>query len=417
MRKLVTQVTQVAQGEQSATRAWTGWIALIVTLLVATSVRAAPKDETVLKLDQSAIDEDYLGMQFPDSVRKLRQGIAICGRTGCSTKVVAQLHRDLGVVYVGWKKTDEGKAHFLEALRFDPSIELPKDLVTPETKVAFAAAAEQAKSEAKAPDAASVPAPPPEAPRAKKSPPKPVDDDKNAVGVCGMDSDCPTGFCSAGRCTTEAPTRKSKYKKNWFGLWGQQDIVFLSGAKDVCLKQNTYACMQGNGTYYAPGQPTTIAGEQDQVKPGFAVATNRLLIAYDRAVDDSFTIGGRLGYAFGGGPTTPSGASFLPIHVEVRASLWTGTEPFGRTGLRPYFVASFGVAQVDTGVNVVVVETMQTGTLTAWNRSGAVFASGGLGFLYALGRNTGFVFEVRGQRMFPNAGTVIPLQLGYVVGL
>src|SRR5882762_6289280 len=108
----------------------------VATLLPATWVRAAPKDETVLKLDQSAIDEDYLAMEFPDSVRKLRQAIAICGRTGCSPKVVAQLHRDLGVVYVGWKKTDDGKAHFLEALRFDPAISLPKELVTPETKVA-----------------------------------------------------------------------------------------------------------------------------------------------------------------------------------------------------------------------------------------------------------------------------------------
>src|SRR5882762_7188188 len=112
------------------------WIASIGTLLLATGVRAAPKDETVLKLDESAIDEDYLAMEFPDSVRKLRQAIAICGRTGCSAKVVAQLHRDLGVVYVGWKKTDDGKAHFLEALRFDPAISLPKELVTPETKVA-----------------------------------------------------------------------------------------------------------------------------------------------------------------------------------------------------------------------------------------------------------------------------------------
>jgi hypothetical protein len=161
----------------------------------------------------------------------------------------------------------------------------------------------------------------------------------------------------------------------------------------------------------------TLVGQEDNVRAGLAVATNRLLISYERALDDSFAIGGRIGYAFGGGPTTPSGAAFIPIHVEARASLWTGSEPFARPGLRPYFVASFGFAQVDTGVDVVVIETMQKGSLTAWTRSGSAFASGGLGFLYALGHNTGFVFEIRGQRMFPNAGTVIPLQLGYVLGL
>jgi len=35
-----------------------------------------------------------------------------------------------------------------------------------------------------------------------------------------MDSDCPSGFCSAGRCSNERPSRKSKYKKNWFGIAG-----------------------------------------------------------------------------------------------------------------------------------------------------------------------------------------------------
>jgi hypothetical protein len=75
------------------------------------------------------------------------------------------------------------------------------------------------------------------------------------------------------------------------------------------------------------------------------------------------------------------------------------------------------VAQIDASVPVVVVEPAQTGTLIAWKRSGALFGSGGLGMLYALGRNTGFFIDVRGQRMFPNLGTAIPIQIGYVVGL
>jgi hypothetical protein len=59
----------------------------------------------------------------------------------------------------------------------------------------------------------------------------------------------------------------------------------------------------------------------------------------------------------------------------------------------------------------------QSGSLIAWKREGALFGSGGFGMLYALGRNTGFFGEIRGQRMFPSPGTAIPVQFGWVLGL
>jgi hypothetical protein len=91
-----------------------------------------------LKLDQDAINNDYLAMKFPDADRKLRQGLAICGKTGCSPNVLAQLHRDLGVVYVVWNRPEEGKAHFVLAVQYDPSTVIPKELATPEVTLAFA---------------------------------------------------------------------------------------------------------------------------------------------------------------------------------------------------------------------------------------------------------------------------------------
>jgi hypothetical protein len=61
---------------------------------------------------------------------------------------------------------------------------------------------------------------------------------------------------------------------------------------------------------------------------------------------------------------------------------------------------------------------MQTpGSLLAWKRAGSVFASGGFGVLYAIGRNTGILGEVRVQRMFPTVGTIVPIQIGYLVGI
>src|SRR5215510_3918712 len=78
----------------------------------APALAAAPKDDKADSLDQDAIDNDYLAMKFPDADRKLRQAIAICGRTGCSPNVIARLHRDLGILYIVTKRVDDGKAQF-----------------------------------------------------------------------------------------------------------------------------------------------------------------------------------------------------------------------------------------------------------------------------------------------------------------
>jgi hypothetical protein len=62
----------------------------------------------------------------------------MCKGNACSAKVVGQIHRELGVVAIaGLKKTDEGKQHFVEALKADPTVQLDPDLTTPEIQAAF----------------------------------------------------------------------------------------------------------------------------------------------------------------------------------------------------------------------------------------------------------------------------------------
>jgi hypothetical protein len=52
--------------------------------------------------------------------------------------VVAEIHRDLAVVYIaGENKVDEGKAEFIAAVTADPTIELDKDLATEAVQAAF----------------------------------------------------------------------------------------------------------------------------------------------------------------------------------------------------------------------------------------------------------------------------------------
>jgi hypothetical protein len=109
-------------------------------LLIASHALAAPKDNAALKLDDDAIFNDYLATKFTDAERKLKQAVQVCGRSNCSPSVLAQVRRDLGIVYVVTQRTDEARAQFAEALRLDPATQLPKDLTTPEIQAVFASA-------------------------------------------------------------------------------------------------------------------------------------------------------------------------------------------------------------------------------------------------------------------------------------
>ena len=132
--------------------------ALSLTRVVAA---AAPKDAQALKLDDDAINNDYLATKFGDAEKKLKQALGLCSKAGaCSPNVVAQLHRDLGIVYVVASRADEGKAAFVAALKADPSITLPKDLTTPEIEQVFSAA-KGGGAPAPAPSPAPAPAPSP----------------------------------------------------------------------------------------------------------------------------------------------------------------------------------------------------------------------------------------------------------------
>jgi hypothetical protein len=103
--------------------------------------QAAPKDAQALKLDEDAINNDYLATKFGDAEKKLKQALALCAKAdACSANVVAQLHRDLGIVYVVASRQDEAKAQFVEALKADPSTKPPKELTTPEIEQVFSAA-------------------------------------------------------------------------------------------------------------------------------------------------------------------------------------------------------------------------------------------------------------------------------------
>lgn len=105
---------------------------------IASVANAAPKDAAATKLQRDAMDNDYLATNFAEAEKKLKSAIALCGGNKCSPAVLAKLHRDLGVVYIGgMNKRDDGKAEFAAAIAADASVALDKDLTTPDIQKAF----------------------------------------------------------------------------------------------------------------------------------------------------------------------------------------------------------------------------------------------------------------------------------------
>jgi hypothetical protein len=119
---------------------------LLVGLVLAAELRAgpafaAPNDAAALALDHDALYGDYVATKYSDAEAKIKQALTLCNKAACSSRVRAQLHRDLGIVYVaGAKGTVEAKREFAEAIRLDPNIGLIKELTTPELETVFAAA-------------------------------------------------------------------------------------------------------------------------------------------------------------------------------------------------------------------------------------------------------------------------------------
>jgi hypothetical protein len=129
----------------------------------------------------------------------------------------------------------------------------------------------------------------------------------------------------------------------------------LFSGENVCTvdgqNSDNYVCFREDGSRYI-GTPTLDAG--NNVNPGFALGTLRLNLGYDRLFLDNILAGARLGFAFNG--ASGDGVAFLPVHVEIRGSYVIGRKPFERLGARPFVFLSGGVAQIDTKVEVNVLE-------------------------------------------------------------
>jgi hypothetical protein len=279
----------------------------------------------------------------------------------------------------------------------------------------------------------------------------------------------------AGASTTSAVTRAPAASnpsargagiRHWVGVHVAQDIAFLYG-DDVCDqvagRSNYYYCYYPGSTdepFFHDPQPDSDFDE------GPAFATTRFLISYDYALFPWLSVGGRLGYAFGGGPPTDQvpdedppnadrnqlppntlahgGESFLPLHAELRGSYWF--LPLRANSIGAYVGAGFGVAQVDTKTSAYTYDCAQTldpswdpadgtfddcmqksenldrvaltGTrLDVWKKMGHAFVTGSAGVKVPVKDDLSAVANVNAMIMFPLSGFVLEPSIGLMLGL
>jgi hypothetical protein len=276
---------------------------------------------------------------------------------------------------------------------------------------------------------------------------------------CETDNDCTTGKCSEGKCDVgdEVASSSGPYKKNWIGLHFGVDIAFIGGS-NVCGSGGGYECYaEGSRDLPYTGPPYPVSG----IATGAALATQRIMLSYDRAFTANFMAGVRVGYAFGGGPPAitdnkgdvdPSNdtrISFLPVHAELRLSYWFGHGALGRKGPRPYVFLGGGMAQVDAKVPVTVYDcakpyiqnvptdpsgippepdcaegqsnvkrdNLQQTKLDTWKKLGQGFVAGGVGLVWAFKEQFGVQANVNAMYMLGASGFVLEPSLGLIYGL
>jgi hypothetical protein len=365
---------------------YTGWF--LAPLLVVASASAAPKDSEANSIAKEAMEKDYLGTDFKAAEKKLHKAVKLCGKDHCSASVRAQLHLDLGVLYIsGLKKKGMGKHELEVAVATDPDVKLSSDYKTPAVEKAFVAAG--GKLEEPEPKPAAPDEPLEETPPAEET--KPVE--KPSDGVA----------------------------RNWFTLSFQQDFLTYGATSDVCTGAAGYQCFLQGNSFTGPA----FSGSGNQVKGGIGVATRRVLLGYERVFGDNLTLGARLGFAFSGSPkpTTGGGSGLMPFHAEARASYWFGEHPFAAEGLRPYVGLAAGLGEVDGHVTVEYYADQAgylagaKGKLDAWRKPGSLFVGAHLGLAYAFSRTQQLGVGLRLLELLGPSATGGAIDVSYGFGL
>jgi hypothetical protein len=301
--------------------------------------------------------------------------------------------------------------------------------------------------------------------------------DKGWGASCEETQECQSGLvCLNGSCEegAEGAAKKSDGKgpKNIITVGAQLDLLLISGADDVCSgSDSAYTCFYSDDSGQFYGAPKQAPGTNG-IQGGFGLGSVRPLIGYDRVLlnlgPGSLAAGLRLGFAFGGSPSSddspPSSGtvrdglanvpeddrpdynqsqanSYMPFHGELRATFVFGPSPLEQSKVRPYIFLGGGLAQVNASVPVTVCDHMEKNydpvtaadndedpcgevddgparavSVDAYQITGLNFVGIGGGVVYGITSNIGIGAELKVMFMLPTFGIVFAPTIGPVFG-
>jgi hypothetical protein len=265
---------------------------------------------------------------------------------------------------------------------------------------------------------------------------------------------CPPDFPGCADATNEGDVdepRRTPSHAHWFGLQLAADVGFIGGSNVCTSADRDFDCYTaGAHSPYPAALPASVAasaGEPGDPYPGTGIGTGaalgtwRLLVSYEHPLIEQVSIGARLGYAWGGAPTSAGAKSFLPIHAEGRLSYWL--RGLSADGVRPYLHLGGGFAQVDVHKSGVTVRDcsevperlafldcisaknaydsanrpdLPTKKLDAYRKLGHAFVTVGGGALFGLGGETALQLNLNAMLLLPATGFVLEPSVGLVHG-
>ena len=163
-----------------------------------------------------------------------------------------------------------------------------------------------------------------------------------------------------------------KLRHWWVGAGVSIDLQFLSGARDVCLLNNSgtapagnngaYYCVDSTGTSYPPAtmkggaeNSSLLIAESDSVNGGIAFSNLRIFASLDYALNYNLLLGVRFGYSAMDYPGQAF-KLFAPLLIEGRATYVFGKEAIMTKGFAPVILLGVGVAPFSSGVGVTAYE-------------------------------------------------------------
>jgi hypothetical protein len=273
---------------------------------------------------------------------------------------------------------------------------------------------------------------------------------------CETDSDCASGACIDNVCALPDDCEgddcelESRAPSNWFGIQGGLDFAMMSGSQVCDLNADpSFSCFE-NGDPYIGVPNTNYAGS---IESGFRPSTARVMLSYERAIASAFSIEGRLGFAFNGGPESVrslggDNSKFLPYHAEARLKMYFSKvyreDGSGLRGPSVFVMLGGGLAQVDPHVVVPVGEcrvdspapvngqrmisgrenacressnqVFQVKDVDVYQRLGQGFVSGGIGLRWGFGKHIAAIANLNAQFLLPSTGFTLSPSLGVSAG-